>query len=74
MKFEHREGSLSSFANDFIISKTALYKWVNRYKDELFEKGILTERKRGGQKYLYVNDIDEFIQFFKDKDVYLIEE
>lgn len=69
-----KEGFLSSFSKDFSVSHTATYRWVKKYKKELEDADILTEKRKGGRKYLYVNDLDKFLSFFKEKGVYLVED
>ncbi len=71
---ERREGSLNALSKYFNVSHTTLYRWVNKYKEELFERGILSKKRKGRWEYLWVNDIDEFIEFMKSKGVYLVEE
>jgi len=73
-EFEKVSGILSEFADKFVVSRTAVYNWVNRYKDELLSEGIITEKKRGGRKYIYIKDIHDFIDFFKERGVYLTDD
>lgn len=70
---EKKQGSLNMFSKNFDVSHTTLYRWVNKYKDELFEEGILSKKKKGRWEYLWVNDVDRFIEFMKEKGVYLVE-
>jgi len=72
--FEKKEGYLGSFAKDFIISKTAVYRWVKKYKDELTKAGIIKEKRRGKQRIVYVYDIDKFVDFFRERDIILVDE
>ena len=71
---ERKEGSLNSFSKYFNVSGTTLYRWVNKYRDELLKKGILSKRKKGRWEYLWVNDVDEFLEFMREKGVYLVED
>jgi len=74
VKFESVSGMLSKFVDRFVISRTAVYRWVNRYKDELLARGIIIEKRKGGRKYMYIKNIYDFINFFKEKDIYLIDD
>jgi len=66
-------GKFSEFLPYFVVSKQTAYKWLRRYKDDLINEGIIEERKKGGLKYIYVNNFDELINFFKDKGIHLVD-
>ncbi len=69
-----RSGKFTEFLPYLSVSRQTAYNWLNRYKDELISEGVIEEKKRGARKYIYVKDFDRFIEFMKDKDVYLLEE
>jgi len=67
------EGYLSDLISErlFSVSRTAVYRWIDRYLDELIKQGIVSIERRGGKKYYYVNDLEGFYRFFEDRNVYL---
>ena len=66
-------GKFTEFLPFFVVSKQTAYKWLRRYKEDLVNEGIIEERKKGGLKYVYVNDFNKLVEFFKDRGIYLIE-
>jgi len=66
-------GKFTEFLPLFGVSKQTAYKWLRRYKRDLISEGIIEERRKGGLKYVYVNDFNKLVEFFKDKGIYLIE-
>jgi predicted transcriptional regulator with HTH domain len=66
-------GKFTEFLPYFVVSKQTAYKWLRRYKEDLINEGIIEEKKKGRLKYVYVNDFNRLVDFFRDKGVYLIE-
>ena len=65
---------LGRVADRFVISRTATYNWVRKYRDELKKEGLIEEKRKGSRIYTYVKDVDRFIEFFQKRGVYLVDE
>lgn len=58
----------------FGISRTAIYRWIDRYKDELEKEGIIKTKRRGKIKSVYVINLDRLYKFFEERDIWIYPE
>ena len=56
-----------------VVSKETVYKYVNKFEDELKSAGIIEVAKKGTAKRIFVIDTNKFIEFFKEKDIHLFD-
>jgi len=69
----NNSGKFSEYLPYFAVSKQTAYKWLRRYKRDLVNEGIIEERKKGALRYVYVNDFNRLVEFFRDRGIYLVE-